>query len=146
MSRARGVVNGLMKVPRALGAALGWLWGQMVAASRNFWSLLNYLTLDRILPPWIADTIQFYIEAVPAALGLRGTSRERMVSAIVTLAIIAVFSTILTVGLTFGVLVLLVFLLFLGLMRLFPVVNSAWNRNTGDLVKEDYDIPGWERD
>ena len=125
---------------------LGWSWRQLVGGWRNFWALLGSLTLDELLPPSIVSTMQFYISAIPAAMGLRGASRERMVSAIVSLTIIVFLSTVLTLGLTIGFLVLLGFLFVLALLRLFPAFNQSWNRHTTGLVKKDYDIPGWKRD
>lgn len=119
---------------------------QTVGAWRNFWALLDYLTFDRILPPSIVSTIQFYIEAVPAALGMRGVARERMISAIITLALIVVLSTIVTFGLTIAALVALGVLLVIGLIRLFPAADRTWKRYTSDLVEEDYDLPRWRRD
>lgn len=146
MTRREMALDAIRGVPGAAMAGLSWVWGQIVDAGRNTVALFDYLTFDRILPPSLVDTIQFYIEAVPAALGLRGVSRERMVSAIVTLGILAVLSTVLTLGLTVAVLVALTFLLVLGLLRLFPAVNRAWKRSTGGLVRDDYDLPRWKRD
>ena len=146
MARGRYLVNPLRMVASALSGALGWMWGQLTGACRNFWALLGSLTLDELLPPSIVSTIQFYISAIPAALGLRNASRERMVSAIITLGIIVTLSTVITLGLTIGALIVLGILFLIALLRLFPAFNSKWKRSTGGLIKSDYDLPGWKRD
>lgn len=110
-------------------------------------SFVGWLTLDRLLPSGVSDTIQEGIVKSVQALGIRGTSRKRQFASAVTLAVMAYGFTLLSGGLLIGFAVVWSLLVLVALARNIPFVNKQWKEGTSMLpIKSDYDIPGWERD
>ncbi|MWG36237.1 hypothetical protein [Halomarina oriensis] len=121
--------------------------GSLGPTARNARSFVGGFGFDRAMPPALADNIQFYVDAVPAALGIRDTSRDRMFYAASGLAITFVFLGVISLGTTLVLAGACVALMLVALARLNPGVNKTWQRVTGRLpIKNDYDVPLWERD
>lgn len=126
---------------------LGVLFRQARGTRRNAGRAWDYLTFDNILPPSVTDLIQWIIDTVPRAFGVRGWKPWHQIGASITLLLVAVFSTALTGGVLIGTVVFAGILLSIGVGRLVPAVNDEWNEWTAALpIKTDYDVPRWRRD
>lgn len=127
------------------GAAF--LWRQATGTVSNVRSFIRWVQVDYFLPPFIRDQLQWAIETLPQAAGLRGTSRNRQIaSAVVTLAV-AFFSVVVTGGLAIAGYVIAGAFLLAGTARFVPWVNGRWKEAQENLgIKDDYDLPRWSRD
>lgn len=123
----------------------------LVGQARGTWDNVgrgwDFLTFDNILPPSITGTIQWFIEMVPKLLGLRSTSPWQQVGAAISVIGVALLATFLSGGLLIGTVVLVAGLGSFGIVRFVPAVNERWTEWRAALpVKEDYDVPRWQRD
>jgi len=114
---------------------------QAVGTWRNFRGFLGWLSIDRALPPAIASTITWTLETVPKALGIRSSSYQQTAAAAV-LIMVAFASTLLTLGATLAVLVVLLLLFSIGAWRFVPAFNSVWKNQVQSRGK---DLPRWDR-
>ena len=125
----------------------GFLARQLRGTWRNLGGFWAYLSLDRLLPSGISDTIQEVIELIPQAFGLRGTSRTKQFSSAVILAIFAYLATFLSGGLLIGAAIVITIMVLIAVARNIPAVNKNWKEWTSALgISNDYDVPGWRRD
>jgi len=127
--------------------AADWLNRQWTGTVRRSKAMWNWATFDRLIPPSIADQIQNFLSWGWAASGLRGSSRKDQLRAAVILGFFAVVSSLISLGLTLGFVILFGLLGVVALARNIPAVNGAWSRLADRApVKSDYDIPRWHRD
>lgn len=138
------ILTSLLGLPFRLS---GWTARQIKGTQRNAERGWAYLTLDRMLPPSIVGLIQWFIETVPNALGLRNAKPWQQVGAAITLTAVAILTTVLSGGLLIAVLVVVVILLLIGLVRFIPFINKQWENTTEKLpIENDYNVPRWSRD
>jgi hypothetical protein len=120
---------------------------QAAGTVRRARALAGWVSVDRLIYPDLADTIQTGIELLPAAFGLRGTSYKRHFRAAVILMPVAISTALLSFGATIGAVAILAASALIAIARTIPAANSAWQDTTRSLgLTDDYDIPGWERD
>lgn len=145
--RAEDAGGVLLTALMLVASPFRWVGHQFIAAGKNLWAFLDWVTLDRVIPEGIAGQIQYLIELVPKSFGLRGTDRNTQISSSVILITLAVLASALTFGLTAAAVVLFGFGLLGGLLRMFPAGNRTWKDARSRLpIRDDYDIPKWERD
>jgi len=139
-SALRFVVLSPLLVARFVGRQARGTW-------RNIGSFYRWFTFDRVLPPAIVSTIQWFFEKTPRMLGLRGTDKNNQIAAAAVIMIVAFSSALLTAGLTLAVLAVAAMFLLFGVLRLVPAFNSLYKAGRDRVpVKDDYDIPRWDRD
>ena len=114
---------------------------QALGTYRNFRGFLGWLTIDNSLPPAIASTINWSLETVPKALGIRSSSYQQTAAAGV-LIMVAVGSAVLTLGLTAAVVVALIPLLTIGVWRFIPAFNTVWK---DEVQSRGKNLPRWDR-
>lgn len=100
---------------------------QVRGFGRNVREIVSVETGYEILPPSIADTIQWFLKSIPRAFGF-GTP-EQMITGSVALAVVSVLSSFVTFGATLALLVVWAVTFSLGVLRLVPVVNAYWPLN-----------------
>lgn len=128
-----------------VGAAFAWR--QVRGTGESIVGFYRWLQIDYVLPPAIRDTVQWTIQIIPEAMGLRDTSKYRQVSSAVVVLAVAFLSTLLTGGLAIAIYVGAAVLLGIGLGRFVPAVNKGWKGFRERLpVKDDYDVPRWSRE
>lgn len=92
---------------------------------RNLWDTLTEPSWEDVTPPSIVSTLKWLGAQVPRALGL-GSPQEQVIASLV-LTVVAVLSSIISLGAT---LVLAAFFLFItlpiGLIRHVPPVEDHW--------------------
>ncbi|WP_226043410.1 hypothetical protein [Natrinema sp. DC36] len=133
-SGVRAVALAPLMVARFAGAQAAGTW-------RNFRGFVGWLSIDNSLPPAIASTINWSLETVPKALGIRSSSYQQTAAAGV-LIMVAVGSAVLTLGLTAAVVVALAPLFVLGIWRFIPAFNTVWQDQVQSRGK---DLPRWDR-
>lgn len=146
-SIATWFMMGLMALIRAPGQGWRIIRRQAGGTWRNTKALYNWFAFDRILPPGVVGLIQFFIQTVPVALGIRGADSKRQFGSATVLIFLAFLSSVLTYGLTLFVVVFFGIFWLISLFRLVPAFNDGWMDVTGRLpIKRDYDIWRWSRD
>jgi len=123
----------------------------IVAQARGTWTNIvgfyRWFQFDYVLPPAIVSTLQWLFEKTPKMFGLRNTDSYWQVAASMVLILVAISSAILTWGLTIATVGVAGLFLLIGFLRFIPVFNSAWRTGRNRIpVRDDYDIPRWERD
>lgn len=138
-SAARTIALSPLLVARFVAAQAAGTW-------RNVRGFLGWLTLDRAVPPVVADTLRWLGNTVPRALGLGDTTNYEQTAAASVLILGAVSATVLTFGLTAAVVVGMLPFLFIGLGRFVPAANGAFQSARGKIQSRGSDGPRWERD
>jgi type IV secretory pathway VirB6-like protein len=108
----------------ALRDAAAWPLVQVRGWAGNVREVVGSLKWQDFLPPALLSTAAWVWEQFKLALGF-GTVEEQL-SASFALGIVAVLSTILTLGLTIAAVVVFVILFGIGMLRLWPVFDNLW--------------------
>lgn len=145
---AKGVVgSGFRIVGSGVRRAGGVLRRQASGTRRNLGRAWGYLTVDRLLPPSIRSTIQWFIETIPKLLGIRSTSPWQQIGASASVIGVALLATFLTGGVLIGTVAIVLGFGAIGAARLVPAVNEKYSEWAAALpIKSDYDLPRWKRD
>jgi hypothetical protein len=125
--------------------ALAWVWVQASALVRNSIAYWTGFAFDDILPPSVRSTINFIIEMVPRAFGLREATRREQINANAVLIGVSFLSGFVT-GFTTWLLIALwgSLLLFAWFFRGTPAGESLWVRVRRRIpVRDDYDLILW---
>lgn len=141
---------GLTDRVAALGALLlavpFWLWRQVRGTLANVWAFLTWLQFDYFLPPAITDNINWGVDKLWEASGLRGTSRRRQVASATVILVVAFLSTVVTGGAAIAVYIFALILLSIGLWRFVPAFNTGFKAVRSRIpVRDDYDAPFWSK-
>lgn len=90
----------------------------------NVRDIVGSLSWTDFLPPAVLSTAEWTWEQFLLAVGF-GTTEEQL-SASFALGVVAILSTILTLGLTIAAVVFFGITFSIGLLRLWPAFNSIW--------------------
>lgn len=122
-------------------------WQQLSGTVGNIRKFVEWLQFDYILPPFIRDTIQWTIEIVPRAVGVRDTTRNEQVASAFVLLVVAFISTLLTGGLAVATYIIVSLMLLAGTARFVPWIDNRWKWTREQLpIKDDYDVWRWSRE
>jgi len=135
MDTLRDAVSGL-------GSAGGWVRRQASGTASNLRGLVGYLSLDRLLPPSVVSTLQFFASTVPVALGLRGATSKEQFAGSTTLVLLAIVTSTLTLGLTLVAVAFFGVFWLISIARTVPAVNDAYESKMSLLPDTDW---RWER-
>lgn len=139
-----GVLMALLMLPLRVAA---FLWRQVTGTAGNIVDFFQWFQFDYVLPPAIRDTVQWTLQIIPQAAGLRDTSKNRQVTSAAVVLFVAFLSTLLTGGLAIAIYAVAAVALALGLFRFVPAVNKGWREFRSRLpVKNDYDVWRWSRE
>jgi hypothetical protein len=139
-SALRLVVFSPLLVARFLARQASGTWANVVG-------LYRWFKFDYVLPPAVVSTLQWFFEKTPKMLGLRGTDAKWQIASAGVIVAVAFSSVLLTAGFTLAIMVAAAVFLGIGLLRLVPAFNSAYKAGRSRVpVKDDYDIPRWDRD
>jgi hypothetical protein len=109
-----------------LGSVGSWVRRQASGTISNLRGLVDYLSFNRLFPPSVVSTMQFFASTVPVALGLRGASSKEQFAGSTTLVLVAIVTSTLTFGLTLVAVVFFGFFWLISLARTVPAVNDAY--------------------
>jgi hypothetical protein len=121
---------------------------QVTGFVSNAWVNIRQIQIDDFLLPSIVSTINWIINLLPEALGIRDvTVYDQIKANFLFLAFYLSLSTIsfgVLAGPLFPLLLLHAFLMTLGILRLIPWVGRRWDSGRDRLpIKDDYDIALW---
>lgn len=107
-----------------LRTALMWPVREVSGWVRNVRSLVGDLSWRDFLPPALIETAKWVFEQLRFAVGF-GTAQQQL-SASFALGVAAVFSTVITLGVTIGLVVVFALLFGIGALRLWPTFDRLW--------------------
>lgn len=122
-----------------------WVYEQALGTYRNYRELVGSFALQDALPEGIEGVIKELLYLVPTAIGRNGAKKQ--VYASLTLAVLILLSLPFSAGTSIVLMVFPIATLFVGLLRMTPVVNSLAAdtlERTG--ATRDRDVPLWRRE
>lgn len=125
---------------------------QLAAFVREVGRFIRWAKVDYFLPPSVVGFIQWLIETLPRAIGLRPDPNDSndhywQVASATVLLVFAIFFSTISGGLLAALVAVALVWMLLGVLRFFPAFDRRYTQAVGSLpVEDDYDIPGWSRD
>jgi len=118
--------------------------GQYRTFLGEVWDYATDFQIDDVLLPSIKETINWFIDLVPKALGLRNATPRQQINANIIFIAFWVTLSVITLGATFALVAAHLVLLTIGVWRWLPAFNELWSRFRAWLpIPSDIDIPLW---